>query len=135
MSEENVEAFKRAVAATNRGDVEAVLRELHPEVEFHAFLEELLGGEGRVYWGHAGVHEFFRDFNESFDQLHWEYPDIRDLGDRVLAIGTFRARGRGSGAEAETPLGLLVDFKDGVGTVVLSTANPRDALEAAGLEE
>ena len=38
-------------------------------------------------------------------------------------------------AEAETPLGLLVDFKDGVGTVVLSTANPRDALEAAGLEE
>ena len=83
--QENVDALERAVAATNRGDVEAVLTELHPEVEFHAFMEELLGGEGRVYWGHAGVREFFRDFNESFDQLHWEYPDIRDLGDRVLA--------------------------------------------------
>ena len=135
MSAENVEAFERAVAATNRGDVEAVLRELHSEVEFHAFMEELLGGEGRVYSGHAGVREFFRDFNESFDQLYWEYPDIRDLGDRVLAIGTFRARGRGSGAEAETPLGVLVEFKGGVGTVVLSTADPRDALEAAGLSE
>ena len=94
MSEENVEAFKRATAATNRGDVEGLLRELHPDVEFHAFLEELLGGEGMVYSGHAGVREFFRDFDESFDKLHWEYPDIRDLGDRVLAIGTFRARGR-----------------------------------------
>jgi ketosteroid isomerase-like protein len=136
MSEENVEAFKRAVAATNRGDVEAVLTDLHPEVEWHAFMEELLGGEGRVYSGHAGVREFFGDFNESFDQLHWEYPDIRDLGDRVLAIGTFRARGRMSGAEAETPLGVLVDYNtDGVATVVLSTADPRDALEAAGLSE
>jgi ketosteroid isomerase-like protein len=136
MSQENVEAFKRVTAAGNRGDVEAVLREVHPKVEFHAFMEELLGGEGRVYSGHAGVRDFFRDFNESFDQLHWEYPDIRDLGDRVLAIGTFRARGRASGAEAETPLGVLVDYDtDGVATVVLSTADPRDALEAAGLSE
>ena len=48
MSEQNIEAFKRAVAATNRGDVEAVLRELHPEVEFHAFMEELLGKA--IWW-------------------------------------------------------------------------------------
>ena len=134
MSAENVEVFlQRAVAATNRGDMEAVLRELHPEVEFHAFMEELLGGEGSR--GTRVSASSFVDFNESFDQLYWEYPDIRDLGDRVLAIGTFRARGRGSGAEAETPLGVMVEFKGGVGTVVLSTADPRDALEAAGLSE
>ena len=136
MSEENVEAFKRATAAINRGDVEATLRELHPEVEFHAFMEELLSGENRVYSGHAGVREFFRDFNEPFDELHWEFPDIRDLGDRVLGIGTFRARGRGSGAEVDTPLGVLVDYNpDSVGTVVFSSADPQDALEAAGLRE
>jgi ketosteroid isomerase-like protein len=136
MSDENVESFKRATAATNRGDVEALLTALHPEVEFHAFMEELLSGENRVYSGHAGVREFFGDFNEAFDELHWDYPDIRDLGDRVLAIGTFSARGRGSGAEVETPLGVLVDYNpDGVATVVLSTADPRDALEAAGLSK
>jgi ketosteroid isomerase-like protein len=136
MSEENVEAFKRGNAAINRGDVEGLLKEVHPEVEFHAFMEELLSGATRVYSGHAGVREFFRDFNEHFDELHWEYPDIRDLGDRVLAIGTFRARGRGSGAEVETPLGVLIDYdKNGIATVVLSTADPREALEAAGLSE
>ena len=135
MSQENVEAFKRAVDATNRGDVEAVLKDLDPDVEFHAFMEELLGGEGRVYTGYAGVREFFRDFSEHFDQLHWEYPDIRDLGDRVLAIGTFRARGRGSGAEVETPLGVLTDFENGIATRVWSTGDPGEVLEAAGLRE
>jgi ketosteroid isomerase-like protein len=135
MSQENVEAFKRAVDATNRGDVEAVLKDLDPDVEFHAFMEELLGGEGRVYTGYAGVREFFRDFSEHFDQLHWEYPDIRDLGDRVLAIGTFRARGRASGAEVETPLGVLTDFENGIATRVWSTGDPGEVLQAAGLSE
>ena len=135
MSQENVDAFKRAVAAVNSGDVEALLKAVHPEVEFHAFMEELLGGEGRVYSGHAGVREFFRDFNEPFDQLHWDYPDIRDLGDQVLAIGTFRARGRGSGAEVETPIGVLTDYENGIATRVWSTGDPGEVLEAAGLEE
>ncbi len=135
MSEQNVEAFKRAVHAINSGDVEAVLKAVHPAVEWHAFMEELLGGEGRVYSGHAGVGEFFRDFSEHFDELHWEYPDIRDLGDRVLAIGTFRARGRGSGAQVETPIGVLTDFENGIATRVWSTGDPGEALEAAGLPE
>ena len=135
MSQANVERFERAVAATNRGDVEAALKDLDPDIELHAFMEELLGGEGRVYMGHAGVREFFRDFNEPFDQLHWEYPDIRDLGDRVLAIGTFRARGRASGAEVETPIGVLVDFEDGIATRLWSTGETAEVLEAAGLTE
>ena len=133
MSQENVERFERAVTALNRGDIEAVVEQLHPDVEWHAFLEELLGGEGMVYTGHAGVREFFREFGESFDELYWEYPDIRDLGDRVLAIGTFRARGRGSGIEAEVPLGAIVTFEHGLVTVVWSTADPSEALKAAGL--
>jgi ketosteroid isomerase-like protein len=135
MSQENVETFKRAVGALNSGAVEAVLKTVHPAVEWHPFMEELLGGEGRVYSGHAGVREFFRDFGDHFDELHWQYPDIRDLGDRVLAIGTFRARGRGSGAEVETPIGVLSDFENGIAIRVWSTGDPSEVLEAAGLSE
>jgi ketosteroid isomerase-like protein len=135
MSQENVEAFKRAVDAINRGDVEASLKDLDPDVEFHAFMEELLGGKGRVYRGYPGVREFYRDFSEHFNRLHWEYPDIRDLGDRVLAIGTFRARGRASGAEVETPIGVLIDYENGIATRVWSTGDPGEVLEAAGLRE
>ena len=39
MSRENVESFERGVEALNRGDVEAVLEERDPAVEFHAVLE------------------------------------------------------------------------------------------------
>ena len=40
MSEENVEAFKRGVAAWNRGDIDAMLEVDDPEVEVHG------GGSG-----------------------------------------------------------------------------------------
>jgi ABC-type taurine transport system substrate-binding protein len=36
MSEENVEAFKRGVAAWNRGDIDAALVVLDPDVEMAA---------------------------------------------------------------------------------------------------
>ena len=49
MSQENVEAFKRATVAINCGDVEGLLAELHPEVELHAFMEELISGANGVY--------------------------------------------------------------------------------------
>ena len=134
MSQENVESFERAVEAINRGDVEAVLEELDPAVEFHAVLEELLGGEGRVYRGHAGYRDFIRDFDEAFAEVHWEFSDIRDLGDRLLAIGSFRARGH-SGASAEEAVGVVVDYGNGLMTRVWSTLDPAEALEAAGLSE
>ena len=35
MSQENVEAVKRGVAAYNRGDYEALLAEFDPDVEWH----------------------------------------------------------------------------------------------------
>ena len=52
MSEENVESFKRGVEAGNRGDIEAFLAELDPEVEYHAALP-MVGGDA-VYRGHEG---------------------------------------------------------------------------------
>ena len=96
MSQENVEAFKRGVAAMNRGDVEALLRELDPAVEFHMALQELVGGEAAIYHGHQGVREYLRDMDEAFTEVELDYTEIRDLGDRVLASGMFRTRGRQS---------------------------------------
>jgi ketosteroid isomerase-like protein len=93
MSEENVASFKRATEATNRRDVEGVLEAVHPEVEWHAALEMLLGREAAVYRGHEGVRELFGGFDDAFAEFHFEYWEIRDLGDRILAIGQIRGRG------------------------------------------
>jgi ketosteroid isomerase-like protein len=43
MSQENVDAFKRGLDAGNRGDVDALLEVLDPEVAWHSAFHALLG--------------------------------------------------------------------------------------------
>jgi ketosteroid isomerase-like protein len=134
MSQENVEAVRRATEAINRRDVDAMLEVLDPEVEYYAALPAL-GGSAAVYHGHAGVRELFRDLFDVLDEFHVEYSEIRDLGDRIVAIGRLRTRGKGSGVETESPFGTVSDGKDGKAIRVRAYLDPNEALEAAGLSE
>jgi ketosteroid isomerase-like protein len=135
MSQENVEAFRRAVDAGNRRDVEALIEELDPEVEWHPTLAVLVGGEATVYRGREGARAAIRGLLEAFAEIHLEFPEIRDLDDRLVAIGRMRARGTESGAEAESPWAYLVQFKNGRPTSIRGYLDPKEALEAAGLRE
>jgi ketosteroid isomerase-like protein len=136
MSQENVEAFKRAVDAGNRGDVEAgLLKELDPEVEWHPVLLTSLEAEATVYRGHDGVREWFRTMSETFSERHIDVDEVRDLGDRLIAIGRARMRGEASGAVTESPIAYLVDFSNAKATRVQSYLDPQEALEASGLSE
>ena len=135
MSQETVATFKRSVDAYNRRDVEAMLETLDPEVEWHSALMVPLGGEAAVYRGHAGIREFFRGLDEVFDEWDADFPQIRDLGDRIFAIGHVRTRGRGSGAETESSLVSVSDLKNGRAIRVRTYLDPAEALEAAGLSE
>jgi ketosteroid isomerase-like protein len=87
MSQENVDAFKRGLEAGNRGDVDTLLEVLDPQVAWHSALHALLGGEGTVYRGHAGVREMIGDLYEAFDDFQIEISEVRDRGDRTVAIG------------------------------------------------
>ena len=135
MSQDNVEQTKRAADAYNRRDVEALLEELDPEVEWHSALSVLLSGRATVYRGHGGVRDWFRELDEVVAEVHVEYTNIRDLGDRVIAIGHIRTRGRGSGVVTESPIAMVSDTRNGKSVRVRSYLDPREALEAAGLSE
>jgi len=130
---ENVDAAWRAIDAYNRRDVDALLVELHPEVEWHPALPILLGGEATVYRGHEGVRQFFRETDEVLAEIHVEYSEVRDLGDRVLATGRIRTRGKASGAETESAVGVVIDIRDGKSIRVRTYLDPIEAREAAGL--
>src|SRR5438034_11323623 len=80
MSQENIEAFKRAVEANNRGDYEALLAEIDPDVEWHAVFQVMFGGQATVCRGHDGVREYLWDLDEGFDVRHVELSAFRDLG-------------------------------------------------------
>jgi ketosteroid isomerase-like protein len=135
MSQENVEAVKRGIDAINRRDVDALLRELDSKVEWHSAILMGMGGSETVYLGHEGVREWARDFYETLSEFQAEYPEIRDLGDRVLALGHLRARGRGSGAEIESPVASVSEIQDGKGIRIRTFLDHTDALKAAGLSE
>jgi uncharacterized protein len=135
MSQENVEVVKRGLEAYNRRDVEALLEELDPEVEWHPALEVLMGGEATVYRGHEGVRELLRDAGETLSEIHVEFSNIQDLGDQVVAIGSIRARGKSSGAETESPLGYVAELRNGKAIRIRTYLDPKEALEAAGLRE
>ena len=111
MSNENVEAFKRGLEAGNRGDVDALLEELHPEIEWHSALHALMGWRQTVFRGHDGVRRMIGDLYESFAEVHIEMSEFRDLGDGLVAIGRTRTRGKASGAEMETPLAFVTEIE------------------------
>ena|SRR5215208_1293556 len=135
MSEENLEAIRRATEAFNRRDIDAMLEEVHPEIEWQPAFQMLLGGEATVYRGHEGVRDFVRDTAEAFTDRQAEQSEFRDLGKQVVAIGHSRGRGRESGVRTETAMAWLVEFRDGKAVRIREYLDPADALEAAGLRE
>jgi hypothetical protein len=87
MSQENVEIVRRVSDAYNGRDVGAMLDELHPEIEWHPWLQLQFGGGASVYRGHQGVRKGIRELEEAFSEIQAEQTEIRDLGERVVAIG------------------------------------------------
>jgi hypothetical protein len=113
MSQENVEAFKRGTEAYNCREVDAQLQELDPEVEWHSALLIPFGGEATVSRGHDGVREVLGEVYEALAEIHLDYSEIRDLGDRIVGIGRIRTRGKQSGAVTEMAFGTVTDMKNG----------------------
>ncbi len=131
MSQENVELFKEYIEKFNRGDVAGALRYGHPEIRFEHRLVEL---QGEVT-GIDAVRDWFEDAINLFDRWTVDCDDYRDLGDRVLALGTARALGKESGVEVEMPYTVLAKFKDGLVIDFTDYGDREKALEAAGLSE
>jgi ketosteroid isomerase-like protein len=131
MSQENVDRFLEIIEAFNRGDVERWLESYHPDAVFEPQIAVLEGG----YSGHDGLRRMFADLTETTEMREANYHDVRDLGDRVLALGTYRSIGKGSGIETEFSLAMVATFRDGLCTYLKDFGDKDQALEAVGLDE
>jgi ketosteroid isomerase-like protein len=131
MSREHVDVFLQSAAAVNRKDYETVVRLMDPQVDFVPQRAPVQGS----YVGHDAIRAFFDDNEETFEIFEVHYPEVHDLGDRVLALGTLRIRGKGSGVETEVPSTILVTFREGLMTHFKDFGDRSKALEAAGLSQ
>ena len=97
MASGNEEVLRRAFAAWNARDIEALRELIDPEFEF---APHVTGGfEGIDFHGLEGVERFIRMSDEAWESLHVEAFEVRHSGDALVALGRLRARGRSSGVE------------------------------------
>jgi ketosteroid isomerase-like protein len=132
MSQENVEAFNRALAAYNRGTVEPMVEVSHPEIEWYPLSAEVEGGV--CFRGHEGLRQWFANLHATFEEFEASVDDVRDLGDVVLALGGVHLRFR-TGGILNTEAGYLSRFQDALAVWARMYPSHAEALEAAGLSE
>jgi ketosteroid isomerase-like protein len=131
MSQENVEVVRRAMAAFGRGDREAFLAEVSPEV---VIKQTAPIPDARAYHGHAGMMQVISDWGQVFDDLVMTPEEFTDAGhDKVIVRVRQNARGAGSGVPVEFDTWFVYGI--GGGKIVrLEMFNYRNqALEAARL--
>jgi ketosteroid isomerase-like protein len=132
MSRENVEAFKRAVAAYNRGEVEPMVEVTHPEIEWYPLSAEVEGSLS--FRGHEGLRQWFGNLHATFEEFEARIEELRDLGDVVLGLGHAHLRFR-SGVILDTEAGYLTRFRDALAVWTRMYPSHAEALEPVGLRE
>ena len=134
MSQENVEILLKHLVALNRGDAEALVATVSPDVEWE---DAMFGTEvPRIYRGRDEVREWFNRVLEPWESIHAEPDEIREASDgRILVGGVMTARGKGSDAEIQQRGWFVVWVAHGTITKRRVFLDRDEALEAAGLSE
>ena len=107
MSQENVEIVREVYAAFARRDAESALSAFDPGVVLDASHRV----DGRVGHGLEEMAAIVAEWMETWDDWRQDVEEIRDLGDRVLAVTTQRGRGVESGAPWENRFAMLYEFE------------------------
>src|SRR5262249_48495351 len=126
----NVDIVRTALAAFNNRDGAAfdALLDRHAEiVPVRAALE------GITFRGPDAASQYCAAIEESGEEVRWEVEDVRDLGDRVIALGHIQGRGRDSGAEIDATGAWVADLRDGLITRFHTYSDRAKALEDVGL--
>jgi len=131
MSQENVDGFLELADAVNRGDLERASGGFAEDAVFEPQAAEMEG----AFVGPEGVREFFTGLGELYERFRGDFSDVRDLGDRVLAIGMQTTIAKGSGIEQEAPLTIVASYRDGLITHFKDYGDRKQALDAVGLTE
>jgi ketosteroid isomerase-like protein len=131
MSKEDVQLARDVIAAYNRRDVAGLVEMATDDFEWVTWTGTV---EPTTYHGAEGLARYFRDA-DVWELLNLEIREFRDLGDEVLVVGMFHARGGGSGAEVHVPYYSAFFTRGGKLARVLSFQTEEEALRAVELRE
>ena len=131
MSQENVDLFRRAVEASNDGDLDAFLHFADSEITASPRTAPIEG----AYRGHDGIRLWWESLRATLPDFHSEVVTVRDLGDVTLA----ELLNRGRGVTSETPVEQrswhVTEWRAGLVVRWATYGSEAEALTAVGLEE
>jgi ketosteroid isomerase-like protein len=109
---DNVTLVQRSYASFEDGDLDAVLADMHPDIEWHQ-------AQGLPHGGfYRGVDEVRRNIFEPLDAEWWDEftakPDeFLDAGEQVVVLGRYRGIAKGTGKELDVPFVHVWTVRDG----------------------
>jgi len=108
--EENLALARAGIANFQRGDIDAVMAELDPEIEVYSTSE--LANPG-TYHGPEGWLKWVGDWLEAWDDFKLTLERIEAVGDRhVVTLVRQTGKGRGSGVPVEMQAAYMWDIRD-----------------------
>ena len=132
MSQANVDVMRDQFAATNERDFPRAMSHYAEDVVLVVSSTLLETG---TFEGKEAVGRWFASWFATFEPgYHFEFEEIRDLGDRVFIDASHRGRGRTSGAEVTTRMGYIYTLRDGKITRAELYGSPTEARAALEAE-
>jgi ketosteroid isomerase-like protein len=129
MSQENVDLVKSFFAGFSARDGEAVDRLMARDAEITTVTARA-GLPGR--WVPGATRQYFEQLDETLADFRIEIEDYRDLGARVVALGTLRGAGMSSHIEVASEFAVVFIVSNSRIRVVDSYDNWNAALESVG---
>jgi ketosteroid isomerase-like protein len=130
MSQANVDKAREFIAAYNRRDFDAAVKDFDPEIEW-VLPAQQQSDSGR---GPEAAIRFFNEIDETMEELTLKPQEFIDAGDHVVTRLRHQGRGKRSGLEIDEELyHQVATFRDGKIVRMEYFADWDEALEAAGL--
>jgi ketosteroid isomerase-like protein len=108
---QNVDAVRRMLQAFNDGDVEAIVRDCDPAVEWE---EQPIPGVEPLYRGHDGVRRWWAEtFGAELGSIEGHLEEVKEADDTVIASVRFQGEGRSSGVRVPMLVHIVGTFRDG----------------------
>ncbi len=112
VARETAAAFGRAFTS---GEIDAFLALLAPDVAYEA--PSVMQSTVVTLNGHDEVRRYLQQTASDYEELRVESSEVRDLGGgRFLLVGSWHAKPRHSPTPFGTPVGAVLDIRDGRST-------------------
>ena len=121
----NRELILAAYDAWNRRDLDAWLAACDPDVVID--LPGLFPDFEPEYRGHDGLRRFWEQLHEPWESFRIDVESLEGDGDLFVADIRFRAKGAGSGANADMRYGQGFRLRDGRATLIVARGTPEEA--------